>query len=143
MHRLIPFVSALLFRAGGSDQWKWCPLNQKLWRWLMGVVIGLLCWKGLIAYAATIVTYLIATNLFGYGEKTPILKYLPKGWKFAASGFMFGAASAPVLAWLAIPQAIIGAIGFYVLMLLDDANIVKNPWQELARGFIGTVLFFI
>lgn len=144
MHRLVPFIAGLLFRAGGSDQWKWCPLNQKLWRWLMGAVIGLLAWKGLVAYAVCILSYLIATNLFGYGDKTPILKYLPKGWKFAVSGLMYGLASIPLLGiGLGIAQGLISGACFYGLMLLDDADKLKNPWQEIARGFCGTVLYFI
>lgn len=141
MRFLIPIVSALLFRAGGSDQWKWCPMNQKLWRWLMGAAIGLMLWKGWLVYALTIGLYFLTTNLFGYGDKTPILKYLPKPWKFACSGFAFGLASIPLLGWWGLLQGIVSGAAFYGLYLLDEADIVKNPWQELLRGALGTICY--
>jgi len=142
IHYFIPIIAAILFRCGGTDQWPWCILNQKLWRWLMGVVIGLMLWKGWFAYGICIVAYLLATNLFGYGEKTPILKYLPKWAKFFMSGFMFGLASMSLVGPIyGLIQAIVGGLSFYVLMLLDDAEIVKNPYQELLRGGLGTILF--
>lgn len=140
MRFLIPIIAGLLFRAGGCDQWTWCPLNQKLWRWLMGIPIGLLYWEGWLDFGLTILAYLIATNLFGYGDKTPILKYLPKTWKFIVSGFMFGLASVFLLEWWAIAQALVSAVAFYFIMKLDDEGSLKNPWVEIARGFCGTIM---
>lgn len=132
---LIPFISAFLFRAGGSDQWKWCPLNQKLWRWLMGSVIGLLLWKGWVAYGLTIGTYFLATNLFGYGDKTPILKYLPQNIKHLVSGMIFGLASFPLLGWWCLLQMVISGVSFYFI----ETKKINNPWAELLRGGLGTV----
>ena len=106
----------------------------------MGIPIGLLAWHGWIPFLTCAGAYLIATNLFGYGEKTPILKYLPKPLKFTVSGLIFGLASFPILGWWALAQAGVSALAFYILFLLDEANIVKNPWQELLRGFFGTIL---
>jgi len=140
MKFLIFIIGALLFRFGGQDQVKWLPWNQKLNRWLMGIILGLFFWKGWVLYGCTIITYLIATNLFGYGEKTPILKYLPKVWKFAVSGFMFGLASVFMIGWWSLLQAFIGAVSFVIIMYLDDNNKVKNPWVELLRGGTGTCL---
>lgn len=133
---IIPIVSALLFRAGGSNQWKWCLMNQKLWRWLMGVVIGLLFWKGWVIYGLTVITYLLATNLFGYGDKTPILKYLPQNIKHLVSGIIFGLASFPLIGWWAIAQAVVSGATFYFI----ETKKIDNPWAELLRGGLGTCL---
>lgn len=105
----------------------------------MGVPIGLLAWKGWIPFFTCAGAYFLATNLFGYGEKTPILKYLPKWLKFTVSGFIFGLASFPILGWWSFLQAGISALAFYIIFVLDEKNIVKNPWVELLRGFFGTI----
>ena len=108
----------------------------------MGLFIGALLWKGWLAYGLCVGGYFLATNLFGYGEKTPILKYLPKWAKFTVSGIMYGLVGFALLGpILAISQGIVAGISFYILMLLDDAEIVKNPYQELLRGGLGTILF--
>jgi hypothetical protein len=136
MRFLIPIVAGLLFRAGGMDQWKWCPLNQKLWRWLMGVVLGLMLWKGWVLYGLCIVSYLLATNLFGYGDKSPILKYLPQNIKHLVSGMIFGLASFPLIGYWCILQIIISGINFYYI----EVRKVNNPWAELLRGAVGTLV---
>lgn len=136
---LIPIISALLFRAGGSDQWKWCPLNQKLWRWLMGVPIA-----GIAFYLhhslwvlLAIPTYLVATNVFGYGDKTPILKYLPQNIKHLVSGMIFGACSFVLIPWyFALLQVALSGAAFYYV----EVKKINNPWAELLRGGIGTCL---
>jgi len=133
----IPIIAALLFRAGGSDQWKWCPLNQKIWRWSMGAVIGLLAWHGWIAWALTAMAYFIATNVFGYGDKSPILKYLPQNMKHLASGVIFGLASFPIIGWWALIQAAISGVVFYIV----EVKKVNNPWAEFCRGAGGTICF--
>ena len=143
MKFLIPIVSALLFRAGGMDQWQWAKIpftkifiSQKLWRWFMGAVIGLLLWKGLVAYAITIACYFIATNLFGYGDKTPILKYLPQNIKHLMSGVMFGLASFPLIGWWCLAQAAISGAMFYLV----ETRKINNPYAEFLRGGVGTCL---
>lgn len=134
---LIPIVSALLFRFGGSDQWEWCPLNQKLWRWLMGIAVGALAWHGLWSLLIVTGTYFLATNLFGYGDKTPILKYLPQNIKHLVSGLIFGLASIPLLGWIAVIQALVSTGIFYVV----ETKKINNPWAEWLRGGIGTILY--
>lgn len=136
---IIPIVSALLFRAGGAEQWKWCPINQKLWRWLMGIAIGVLFWKGWVIYALCIGSYFVATNLFGYGEKTPILKYLPQNIKHFMSGFMFGLASWPLVGIAALWQAVASGIVFYII----EIKKTQNPWAERLRGGLGTIIFWL
>jgi len=152
MNILIPFVSAILFRLGGSDapapleisafgsHYK-IKFNMKLFRWFMGVPIAILAWKGWLALALAAVTYFVATNVFGYGEKTPVLKSLPKWLRFTVSGIAFGLASAPILHWLCIAQAIIGGVAFYIIFLIDEKKLLINPWIELLRGFCGTIVY--
>ena len=38
---LISFISGFLYRAGGSDQWAWCPIPQGMWRKFIGILIGI------------------------------------------------------------------------------------------------------
>ena len=142
----VPIVAALLFRFGGMDQWKWCvipwtkiEINQKLWRWLMGIVIGLLAWSGWIDFGLTIGAYFLATNLFGYGDKTPILKFLPQNIKHLVSGVIFGLASIPLLGWIGVLQGLISGITFYLI----ETKKVNNPWAENLRGGMGTILFLM
>ena len=150
MDKIIGFftvlIAAFLFRAGGSDQWPWAKFvingktiyfNQKLWRWFMGVPIGLILWHGFFAFLLTVGAYFLATNLFGYGDKTPILKYLPQNVKHAVSGVIFGLASFLLIGWLAILQAAISGVAFYLV----ETKKLDNPWAEWARGFFGTILF--
>ena len=139
IHLLIPIVSALLYRAGGTDQWKWCILNQKLWRWLIGIVIGLLLWKGWILYGLAILAYFLSTNAFGYGDKTPVLKYLPQNIKHLVSGMIFGLASFPLIGLWALLQMAISGVAFYLI----EVKKVNNPWAEWLRGGIGTICYLI
>ena len=135
MRLLIPILSALLFRMGGMDQWKWCPINKKCWRWGMGLVIGVMWWKGWLIYGIVTGTYFVAKNVFGYGDKTPILKYLPQNVKHLVSGVVFGLASFPLLGWWAILQSLISGVAFYVI----EVKRIDNPWAEFGRGFLGTI----
>jgi len=58
------------------------------------------------------------------------------------SGFAYGLASIVVLGvWLGLLQAIIGCVSFLILKWLDDKEVLKNPWQELFRGALGTCLY--
>jgi len=137
---ITPIVSGLLYRAGGTDQWKWCPLNQKLWRWGMGAVIGLLSWESWIAYLLTIASYYIATNI-PYGEKSP-LNFLGETGKFFVCGFSFGLASIPSLGiFTGLEQGVLSGLGFIAIKALDDKNILKNPFVEFGRGFLGTLCY--
>lgn len=141
MRFLIPIIAALLYRAGGADQWKWCPLNQHWWRWLMGVAIGLCEWHGWLNYGFTIGAYFIATNAFPYGEKS-WLNFLGEYGKFAVAGLAVGLCSFVLLPlWLAVLQSLLSALSFVLLHYLDKKDVIKNPWQELLRGFMGTILF--
>lgn len=142
----VVILSAFLFRAGGSDQWEWAKItikgntiyfNQKLWRWLMGIPIGLLLWHGFFAFLLAVGAYFVSTNVFGYGDKAPILKYLPQNVKHAVSGVIFGLASFPMIGWWALPQAVVSGIAFYLV----ETKKVNNPWTEWARGFFGTILY--
>ena len=144
---LVPFVAGFLYRAGGADQWKWCPLKQKWWRWLMGLPIGFLFTIGVMSWAsvgiATVlcgIAYYIATAAFVYGEKS-WLNFLGETGKFAACGLAFGLASIPILGWqFGIVQGIFSALMFLVIKTLDDEGYLHNPWVERARGFFGIVV---
>lgn len=134
----IPFISSALYLVGG--QW------LKLARWLIGLpifVMALICgypWYSIFA----VLTYFLATNIFSYGDKMWTSKLFGRWISMGLSGLTFGLASIPVVGIeRGIIQGIIGMIGFLVLKWLDDTDRLKNPWQELGRGFIGTVIYFI
>jgi hypothetical protein len=138
---ILPIISGLLYRAGGTDQWKWCILNQKIWRWFIGIPIA--AWYTYIQHSwiplLCIPAYLIAVTAFVYGEKS-WLNFLGVWGKWYVCGFAFGAASIPALGVVGLLQAMFGGIGFVILHYLDDKEILKNPWQEICRGVVGTLL---
>jgi len=132
---LIPFISAFLYLVGG--QW-W-----KAGRWFMGVPIFFIAiFTGHAWYSVFCVfTYWIATSVFSYGEKMWTYKLFGAWGSMILSGIAFGLASTPILGWTwGIAQAIIGGVGFGLLKWLDDTDKLKNPWQELGRGFVGTIM---
>jgi len=136
---LIPIISAFLFRLGGSEQWKWCKLNQKWWRWGMGFIIGLLLWKGWLAYALAGLSYYIATNI-PYGQKS-FLNFLGEYGKFAVCGFAFGLASIPLIGvMMGITQGFVSAISWVIIKYYDDKGEIANPLTEQLRGFCGTIV---
>jgi hypothetical protein len=144
---IIPFLSGFLYRAGGADQTPWLPICQKWVRWLMGIPVGFLFTIGIVPWnivAITTVlcgiTYYIATAAFKYGEKS-WLNFLGEYGKFTVCGLAFGLAAIPAIGIVAgIIQGIVSAIGFLTIKILDDKNIVKNPWVERLRGFFGTII---
>ena len=130
---LVPAVSAVLYALGGQ--------YNKWFRWAMGIPIALMTNNNILF---VFLTYFIATNLFSYGENMWTTKLLGKWASFVLSGFMFGLASVSVLRWeLCLLQAFLGAIFFSILKYLDDNEIVKNPFQEFLRGFVGTCVYAI
>lgn len=140
---MLAIISALLYRMGGTDQWKWCPIKQGLWRSFIGIPIALV---GCFSEQSLIPAICILTFWFQppYGENS-YLNFLGEWGKFAFCGLVFGLSSLPLwlamnLWWVGLLQGIIGALAFFVLKVLDDKNIVKNPWVELGRGFFGTLL---
>jgi hypothetical protein len=132
---LIPIIAGLLFLGGGQIN-KWI-------RWTMGSIIGLIAvcitmswWTILYCF----VTYFIATSAFPYGEKSWLNKFMCEYVKWFVCGFVFGLAAFPILGYWSVVQAMIAGVCWVVLKILDDKNIVKNPWQELLRGLLGTVI---
>ena len=133
---IIPFISALLYLAGG--QWnKWL-------RWGMGIPI----FMGAIAFHYSwisifaILAYFIATNVFSYGENSWTTKLLGKWLSMALAGLAMGLASIVVLGgFWGLIQGIVGGVSFVILKYLDDYGNLHNPYQELLRGFFGTILY--
>ncbi len=133
---LIPLIASVLYLVGGQIN-KWA-------RWLIGVPIFIISiinghpWYSIFAIA----TYLVATNAFSYGEKMIWTKIFGKWVSMGLSGFMYGLASFIILGWTwGVVQAIIGLVSFLILKWLDDTDKLKNPWQELLRGLLGTIVY--
>ena len=135
---LIPFLSGFLYRAGGADQWQNCPIKQKLWRSFIGIPIGIF----FAFYNQSLIPLLcILTYWFQppYGENS-YLNFLGENGKFATCGFVFGLSSIPAVGLqYGLIQAFFSAFMFTVIKIMDDEEIVKNPWVERLRGFFGTI----
>lgn len=131
---LIPIVSAVFYLLGGQVN-KW-------FRWGVGLPIFIIAiltghqWYSIFAIA----TFFIATNAFSYGEKMIWTKLFGAWFSMILAGIAFGLAAFPIIGYWAIAQAIVSGVGFGLLKWLDDTDRLKNPFQELARGFIGTIL---
>ena len=135
MNIIIPFVSTLLYWLGGQ--------RNKWYRWLMGIPIAII---GIFTYhywaIFAIPTYWVATSAFPYGEKS-WLNFLGEYGKFFVVGLVLGSCSFILLPFgLALLQSLLSGISFLILKILDDKDIVKNPYQELLRGFFGTIIYF-
>lgn len=134
---LLPLISGLLYRMGGTDQWKWCPFNQKLWRGpILGLVIGLICWHSWLTLVYCILSYWIIPGIFPYGSKS-WLNFLPQNWKHFVSGMAFGACLWPIVGIACIWQAFISGIAFYLI----EKKGLDNPYCELFRGCSGTIIY--
>lgn len=124
---LIPIISSALYRLGGWHK------GNKWFRWGMGIPIALITWN--FWY---ILTYLIATNVFSYGENHPITKVIGKANWFV-SGFMFGLAS------LNITNALWSGCVMVMLMWLSNEGYegkkLDHKFVELGLGFLGTLIF--
>jgi len=140
---VIPIISGFLYRFGGTKQWKWCILNQKLWRYLIGwygIYYAFTChnWK----YALTVVAYPIAVGKFAYGENS-WLNFLGPYGKFFVSGLAFGSCSFILLPFgRALLQSLLSGLSFVAIKYLDDRKIIINPVVEWLRGFMGTILIW-
>lgn len=138
---IIPIVSGILYRMGGSDKpYLWVKFFN--YRAMIGIPIAItFC----IITHSWIPAICILTYWFQppYGEHS-YLNFLGEAGKFAFCGFVFGLSSLPV--WIAMGnwgigllQAIIGALFFWFIWVLDENGKLKNPWVELLRGFFGTI----
>jgi len=127
MNILIPIISAILYRLGGTGREDRflpflqppTPIANKWWRWGMGLPIALLTGKWIY-----ILTYFIATNVFVYGENS-----WAKEYRWVVSGLAFGLAS---LNWW---NGIVCAVLFYGLKKL---NLDQAYWEFLVGG-LGTI----
>lgn len=87
---------------------------------------------------------MVATNWLSYGENMWTTKLFGKWASMGIAGFAFGLASMPILGYFwGYLQAIISCIAFLLIKKWDDAGIIKNPFVELLRGGIGTIIFFV
>ena len=132
---VISILCGLLYLFGGQV---WKPFR---W-WGIGVLVG-------VVYAfrfgsffplLSILTYFIATNAFSYGDNSWTTKLFGKWVSMGLAGLTYGLASFPVLGVYAILQGLVGLVAFLILKQLDDTDQLKNPWQELLRGTLGTIL---
>lgn len=114
----------------------------------MGIPIGFLFTLGIVPWNIVLlttvlcgITYYIATAVFKYGEKS-WLNFLGEDGKFAACGLAFGLASIPALGFeFGLYQGLMSMMGFLAVKVLDDNEMIKNPWIERLRGFVGTMFF--
>ena len=135
---IIPIVSSICYLLGGQV--------NKLFRWLMGIPIFFIAiFNGAPWYSIFVVlTYLLATNVFSYGDNNWTSKLFGRWISMGLAGLTFGLASIPILGvTIGVIQGVVGLVAFLVLKWLDDTERLKNPWQELFRGLLGTVVFVI
>ena len=125
---IIPIVSSLLYLGGGQ-------INKWL-RWGMGIPIALLTGNYWV-----ILTYFVATNCFSYGEKMWTTKLFGPWVSMGISGLALGLASIPVLGLYGVIQGIVSMCAFLCIKYFDDKGIIQNPWVELLRGFLGTIVY--
>ena len=135
--KLLMVISGTLMYTAGE-------LYDKNLKYMMGIPISILA---CILYHSIwplfcVLTYFIATE-FGYGDTNPLTLLLGKRGAITFCGAALGLASFPIIGLWSILGMIISATAFYVISVLDDKNIVKEPFVGLGRGLFGTIMLFI
>lgn len=128
---LIPIISGVLYRLGGSDQPTWLPswFSMKILRWFMGIPIALILHNGWY-----VLTYFIATSVFVYGDNSWVTALVGRRGAWIVHGLAFGLASIQPL------YALWTAVVFYLLFFIADEGVIDNKYAEFGRGFLGTLL---
>ena len=127
----VPIISSFLYRWGGTNQWSWCPINQKLWRWLgIGLFVGIIysfllhLWTPLLA----ILSYTISFHFFPYGDTSYLRKWFKSRQIWLFYGFLAGLASFPIVGYKSIYQAIFSSVVFFALMWASNEGI--KQWKD-------------
>lgn len=129
---MIPIIASLWYCAG--------ELWSKFIKYIIGIPIAAIAiWHGhsWLTGLYLIVSYAIATQ-FGYGENNWLTKLVGNRWAITICGFLLGLASAPILLYWSVVQAIIGGAVWYWLSTKD--GVINEPWVGLIRGASCTIL---
>ena len=123
MNFLIPILSGVLYRLGGSEH------GNKWYRWLLGLPIAIIThnWWYLV-------TYFVATNMFSYGDNSLPSKILGRKGARVLHGLTFGLASLHPI------YALWTAAVFYILFEIAEHNVIDNKYAEFGRGCLGTLM---
>ena len=94
----------------------------------------------------SIITYFLTTNVSSYGETHLFRRLFGRDITWIVYGFLFGLASAPVLGWFCLAQAIIASGTFWLLMKWSNDGFnghkLGQKYVELSFGLIGTILLW-
>jgi tetrahydromethanopterin S-methyltransferase subunit G len=115
---------------------------NKIGKTMIGIPIGLLYglglghdWAGLLA----MLTYFIATNAFGYGEKNIWVKWIGEQNSIILTGAMLGLAAFPVIGAWAILSMCISGTSWYVIWKRQ----VNEPFCAIYRAFSALILLVV
>ena len=134
----------LLMVVLGTSMYLCGELYNKNLKYLMGIpiaMIGCVLHQSLLP-GICILSYLIATE-FGYGDNNWLTLLLGKRGAITFCGTMLGLASFPLIGLWCLLGAVISGVGFYVIAVLDDKDIVKEPFVGIGRGLVGTILLLL
>ena len=137
-------ILPILMVIAGTTMYTLGELYNKVLKYLMGIpisCIAVVMFKSL-SPAWCILTYLIATE-FGYGDNNPLTKLLGKRGAITFCGVALGLASFPIIGLWCLLSGLVSGIAFYVIAVLDDADIVKEPFVGIFRGLAGTICLLI
>lgn len=128
MIKLLMILSGIAFYWAGENY-------NKIFKYLMGVPIGLLYvlglghdWAGLLA----MLTYFIATNAFGYGEKNLWTKWLGERNAIILTGAMLGLASFPIIGYWAILSMCVSGTTWYWIWKKNVNEPMCSIWRSLS-----------
>ena len=139
--RILIVLVGIAMYVKGETYTKLLGQSNKIFKTLMGIPMGLLWLLSGHWLAALIVmgAYAIATQV-SYGDNNWLTKLVGKRLAITITGFCLGLASWPFLGLLALLQALLAAIVWYGVSILDDANIVKEPYVAILRSIGGLCL---
>jgi hypothetical protein len=115
--------------------------KRKEFKYAMGIPIGICGAAALKSWVPLlcVVTYFLATWVFGYGDNNRWTKWIGKRWAITLTGIALGLASAPILHyWSMLAGLVSGGVFYYV-----DKKQLQEPWVAILRGAAGTICLMI
>lgn len=137
-------ILPILMVVAGTTMYACGELYNKVLKYLMGIPIAMIAvvfFKSL-SPAWCILTYLIACE-FGYGDNNPLTHLLGKRGAITFCGVALGLASFPITGLYCLLGGVISGVSFYGLAVLDDKDILKEPFIGIFRGLAGSILLLI
>ena len=141
---IYPLLKLAMVISGIGFYWAG-EIYKKEFKYAMGIPISLLALVSGLGLSSLwcILTYFFATWGLPYSEKSPTTKLFGNRGAITIAGCGLGLASFPIIGLWCILGGIISGLSFFVISILDDKDIIKEPFVAILRGLCGTILLIV